>query len=161
MVFVFIVYYFILCGYLSWHDWRTMLLPDRFTCPLLWGGLLFNLFYQPDLLPDAVLGATSGYCFFAFFYWCYRGLRGEEGLGYGDVKLLAALGAWHGWQALTSLVMIAAVSGLAVVMFARRLKNDRNKKTLLPFGPFLMAAGFCISWATFRQPVSAALNFVL
>lgn len=160
MIFVLIAFYFMFCGVLSWHDWRTTLLPDRYTCPLLWGGLLFNLFYLPDKLPDAVLGATAGYCIFSLFYWAYRLFRGYEGLGYGDVKLLAALGAWHGWQALSSLIVIASLCGLAVASFLLYEDYNSHKKTPLPFGPFLVAAGFCVCWPTFRQPFLALVNLL-
>lgn len=78
------------------QDLRHGLLPDRYTCPLLWSGLLFYLCLAPHQLHDAVWGAIAGYLSLAAIYWLYRGIRGYEGLGYGDIKYLAALGAWHG-----------------------------------------------------------------
>ncbi|WP_312985870.1 A24 family peptidase [Atlantibacter sp.] len=157
----FMLFYLVMCSCLSWYDWRTALLPDRLTCPLLWGGLLFNLFCIPDSLSGAVLGAVAGYGFFACFYWLYRSLRGHEGLGYGDVKLLAALGAWHGWQSLSAIILIASLSGLIVAGLLLLANSDRHKKTPLPFGPFLVAAGFCIGWPTFEQPILVLFNSVL
>lgn len=158
MTFAFVLLYIVLCGCLCWHDWRTTLLPDRFTCPLLWGGLLFNTLLSPASLPDAVLGAVMGYGTFSIFYWLYRLMRGYEGLGYGDIKLLAALGAWHGWQSVSTIVLIASLSGLILggLLFFRGA--DRNKKTPLPFGPFLVAAGFCTSWPTFGPLIMATIK---
>ena len=161
MTLVFTLFYIVICGYLSWYDWRTTLLPDRLTCPLLWGGLLFNLFFLPQALPDAVLGAALGYGTFACFYWVYRCLRGHEGMGYGDVKLLAALGAWHGWHAISVIILIASLSGLIVAGILSFMSSKHNKKTPLPFGPFLVAAGFCVSWPTFGQLIMATVNSVL
>lgn len=161
MPLTFILFYIVVCGYLSWYDWHTTLLPDRLTCPLLWGGLLFNLFFLPVSLSDAVLGAAVGYSAFACFYWLYRCFRGHEGLGYGDIKLLAALGAWHGWQSVPMIILIASLSGLIIAGLLFWKNRLRHKKTPLPFGPFLVAAGFCVSWPTFRQPIMTLLNPVL
>lgn len=89
----FLLLYTALSLSLSFCDVRCRQLPDRFTCPLLWGGLIFHLCIIPTQLADAVWGAIAGYGSFAFIYWSYRLVRGREGLGYGDVKFLAALGA--------------------------------------------------------------------
>lgn len=91
------------------QDLRYGLLPDRFTCPLLWSGLLFYLCLAPHQLNEAVWGALAGYLSFAALYWLYRRVRGHEGLGYGDIKYLAALGAWHGWRMLPQLVLVASL----------------------------------------------------
>ena len=91
------------------QDLRHGLLPDRYTCPLLWSGLLFYLCLAPHQLHDAVWGAIGGYLCLAALYWLYRGIRGYEGLGYGDIKYLAALGAWHGWQLLPQLLLVASL----------------------------------------------------
>lgn len=147
----FLLFYIVICICLSWYDWRNTLLPDCLNCPLLWAGLLFNLICLPQSLPDAVLGAAIGYGLFSLFYWLYRVLRGYEGLGYGDVKLLAALGAWHGWQSISAIVLIASLSGLSVAGVFVLKGSVKDKKTPLPFGPFLVAAGFCVSWPTFGQ----------
>lgn len=143
--------YLALCLTLSYQDIRYGLLPDRFTCPLLWGGLLWHACNDPQRLPSAVWGAIAGYGAFAAIYWGYRLLRRREGLGYGDIKFLAALGAWHGWQSLPQLVFIAA--GLASTLVLIRLFRAgklRALKNPLPFGPFLAAAGFI----TLMQTVS-------
>ncbi|WP_228742062.1 prepilin peptidase, partial [Klebsiella quasipneumoniae] len=91
------------------QDLRHGLLPDRYTCPLLWSGLLFYLCLAPHQLHDAVWGAIAGYLCLAALYWLYRGIRGYEGLGYGDIKYLAALGAWHGWRLLPQLLLVASL----------------------------------------------------
>lgn len=129
------------------QDLKHGLLPDRFTCPLLWCGLLFNLLFRPHLLADAVVGAITGYAGLSLLFWLYRWLRRREGLGYGDVKFLAALGGWYGWELLPLLVGIA--SGLALLFISAQLIVDRTLEALknpLPFGPFLAAAGFVTGW---------------
>lgn len=135
------------------QDLRNGLLPDRFTCPLLWCGLLFYLCLAPQRLGDAVWGAIAGYLSFAGIYWLYRGFRGREGLGYGDIKYLAALGAWHGWQILPRLVLIASfLAGITwgILAFYTRLCRHRRwiLNNPLPFGPFMAAAGFWCGWQT-------------
>ncbi|MTH48460.1 prepilin peptidase [Intestinirhabdus alba] len=142
----FLLIYLILNVLLWRHDVLTGSLPDRFTCPLLWGGLLYHLFCIPDRLPDAVWGAVAGYAGFAFIYWGYWLLRRREGLGYGDVKFLAALGAWHCWEPLPALVFLAALLGCGgtAVRFATGRKEAL--KNPLPFGPYLAAAGLFIGW---------------
>lgn len=93
----FLIFYTSFSLLLGIYDARTGLLPDRFTCPLLWGGLLYHQICLPERLPDALWGAIAGYGGFALIYWGYRLRYQKEGLGYGDVKYLAALGAWHCW----------------------------------------------------------------
>lgn len=104
----FLILYACLSVLLFLWDAKHGLLPDRFTCPLLWSGLLFSQVCNPDCLADALWGAIIGYGTFAVIYWGYRILRHKEGLGYGDVKFLAALGAWHTWTFLPRLVFLAA-----------------------------------------------------
>ena len=141
----FFVAYTLLTLALSWHDWRTGLLPDRLTCPLLWGGVLYHLCFYPARLSLSLWGAIGGYIAFALIYWGYRGLRHREGLGYGDVKFLAALGAWHGWQALPELILTATLFALIFIsLSALHLREWQALKNPLPFGPFLAAAGFII-----------------
>lgn len=111
--FVAVSVYLLLNGALVCYDLRRGLLPDRFTCPLLWSGLLSCSLMTTALLADKLWGSALGYAGFAFIYWAYRLLRGREGLGYGDVKFLAALGAWHGWQSLCALVFMAAALACA------------------------------------------------
>lgn len=130
---------------LCWHDLSTGLLPDRFTCPLLWSGVLFHLCQRPLLTADALWGAIAGYSAMAALYWGYRAIRHREGLGYGDVKYLAALGAWHNWQQLPLLMLVAA--GMACIYVAGRTlwsHTTTDMKNPLPFGPFMGAAGFIL-----------------
>lgn len=131
----------ILIGFLlalSLIDWWHMLLPDALTQPLLWLGLLINAGSSAVKLSDAVYGAVAGYLCLWLLYWLFRGLTGKEGLGYGDFKLLAALGAWLGWQALPFLCLIAGLSG----MFIGVWKIWRSGKQMpFPFGPCLSISG--------------------
>ena len=120
--------------------------PDRFTCPLLWSALLFSQVCNPDGLADALWGAIIGYGTFAVIYWGYRILRHKEGLGYGDVKFLAALGAWHTWTFLPRLVFLAASFACGAVVIGLLMRGKESLKNPLPFGPFLAAAGFVVGW---------------
>lgn len=122
-------------------DWRHLLLPDCLTLPLLWAGLLYNDLNGLIPLSDALWGAVAGYTSLWAVYWSYRGITGKEGLGYGDFKLLAALGAWVGWQVLPMLVLSAAIIGIImfVIYFFRR-----TPMTTLPFGPCLSLSGLSI-----------------
>lgn len=134
-------------------DYDTMLLPDQITYPLLWGGLIANGFFHGIVgLEDAVIGAIAGYLFLWSTYWAFKLLRGKEGMGYGDFKLLGALGAWLGWQALPSVVLISAVVGLAYAGL-RIFTSKQSSAEPIPFGPFLAVAG----WVTlvFRDTVLA------
>lgn len=142
----FFILYTLLSGALCCSDARSGLLPDRLTCPLLWSGLLFHLCLTPVDLTDALWGVFAGYGFLAALYWGYRGLCKREGLGYGDVKYLAALGAWHGWQQLPVVLITACVMAVTWWLsdaFWRRSAPDM--KNPLPFGPFLGAAGFIVA----------------
>lgn len=135
------------------HD--TRLLPDEITLPLLWLGLLSALaFPQTPALADAVIGAVAGYLVLWSIYHAFRLLSGKEGMGHGDFKLLAALGAWFGWQALPALVLIASLSGLAFAI-VRRVRHgppprDDPMAAAMAFGPFLAIGGcvtlFCHDW---------------
>jgi len=125
---------------LAWIDARTGLLPDALTLPLLWLGLLVNLEHRFALLPDAVLGAVVGYLFFWLMYQLFFLITRREGLGYGDFKLLAALGAWLGWQALAGIVIAASVAALFVTLI-RRLRSGGDMRQVLHYGPYLAAAG--------------------
>lgn len=125
---------------LAFIDAETMLLPDALTLPLLWLGLLVNLGHRIVPLPEAVLGAAGGYVLLWLIFWGFKLVTGKEGLGYGDFKLMAALGAWLGWQALPLVLLSAsalgAVVGIALVASGR---HDRNQA--IPFGPYLAIAG--------------------
>jgi leader peptidase HopD len=111
-------------------------------CPLLWSGLLFHLCINPVFLPSAVIGAMAGYSGFALIYWGYRLACKQEGMGYGDVKYLAALGAWHGWCTLPLLALAAALLATVYVLIRSMVKpGEKLFKNPLPFGPFMAAAG--------------------
>jgi leader peptidase (prepilin peptidase)/N-methyltransferase len=125
---------------LTFIDLDTQLLPDDLTLPLLWLGLAFNLWGVFVPLQDAVVGAMLGYGILWSIYWIFKLVTKKEGMGYGDFKLLAALGAWFGWQALPSIILLSAGVGAAVGIFlilARRHKRDIP----IPFGPYLAGAG--------------------
>ena len=123
-------------------DLDTTLLPDDLTYPLLWAGLLAAVLgISPVNLSDAVIGAMAGYLALWSLYWVFKLLTGKEGMGYGDFKLLAALGAWLGWQYLPVVVLLSSVVGLvfAVSMMASgSVKRDQG----IPFGPYLAIAGW-------------------
>ncbi len=122
-------------------DYDTQLLPDDITLPLLWLGLAFNLGGTFVPLADAVLGAIAGYGILWSVYWLFRLLTGKEGMGYGDFKLLAALGAWLGWQVLPLIILLSSVVG-AVVGLALMVIKRRGREVPIPFGPYLAAAGW-------------------
>ncbi len=122
-------------------DVDTRYLPDVLTLPLLWAGLVVNLSNAGFAsLHNAVCGAIAGYLFLWCVYWLFRLARGVEGMGYGDFKLLAALGAWLGWSALPQVVLISAVTGAVVGLIATWRDRMRFEEPL-PFGPFLAAGG--------------------
>jgi leader peptidase (prepilin peptidase) / N-methyltransferase len=130
-------------------DARTFWLPDAITQPLTWGGLIAAAMgWTAVTLPDALAGAVAGYLCLWLVYWGFRLATGQEGMGHGDFKLLAALGAWFGWQHLLALVLIASVSGLlaaGVLWSLKRLPPNRQ----IAFGPFLTLAG---AWLMFFGP---------
>jgi leader peptidase (prepilin peptidase) / N-methyltransferase len=121
-------------------DYDTKTLPDDLTYPLLWLGLLINLDGTIVPLRDAVIGAMAGYVSLWAVYWLFKLATGKEGMGYGDFKLLAALGAWMGWTMLPTIIILSsavgAIVGIGLIVFVRR---DRNNP--IPFGPYLAAAG--------------------
>jgi leader peptidase (prepilin peptidase) / N-methyltransferase len=121
-------------------DLRTQLLPDVVTLPLLWAGLLYQLLFQPLMLSSAVIGAMAGYLALWSVYWLFKLVTGKEGMGYGDFKLLAALGAWLGWQYLPMVLILSAGVG-AIVGIAMQLALPRLRGMPMPFGPFLASAG--------------------
>ena len=125
---------------LTFIDLDTQLLPDNLTLPLLWLGLLFNLPGTFTELSSAVVGAVAGYLTLWSVYWLFKLVTGKEGMGYGDFKLLAAIGAWLGWQMLPLTILLSsavgALVGISLIVFAR---HERNVP--IPFGPYLAAAG--------------------
>jgi leader peptidase (prepilin peptidase)/N-methyltransferase len=122
-------------------DLRTYLLPDVLTLPLLWAGFVYQLLFQPLLLSSSVIGAMAGYLVLWSFYWMFKLITGKEGMGFGDFKLLAALGAWVGWSLLPLLLLLSAGIG-AIVGLAAQALSPRLRGQPLPFGPFLALAGW-------------------
>jgi leader peptidase (prepilin peptidase)/N-methyltransferase len=125
---------------LAFIDADTQLLPDDLTLPLLWGGLVANLFGLFVPLASAVIGAVAGYLVLWAVYWLFKLVRGKEGMGYGDFKLLAALGAWLGWPMLPQIVLVSSVLGAVGGILMIVLKG-RDKAVPLPYGPWLAGAG--------------------
>ena len=125
---------------LSFIDLDTQLLPDSITLPLLWLGLLLNIGGTFTDLQSAVVGATAGYLSLWTVFWLFKLVTGKEGMGYGDFKLFAAMGAWFGWQALVPLILMASVVG-AVVGIAMKMASSLREGGYVPFGPFLVGAG--------------------
>lgn len=122
-------------------DIDHQLLPDTITLPLLWLGLLFNLLATFTDIHSAVIGAIAGYLSLWLVYHGFRLVTGKEGMGYGDFKLLAALGAWMGWQALPMIILLSSLVG-AVVGISLILLKKQTRENPIPFGPFLAAAGW-------------------
>lgn len=125
---------------LTFIDFDTQLLPDDITLPLLWLGLLFNLNYGFTDLASAVIGAMAGYLVLWSVFWLFKLIRGKEGMGYGDFKLLAAIGAWFGWKLLPAVILLSSTLG-AVIGIALIVLTKRNKDVPMPFGPFLAIGG--------------------
>jgi leader peptidase (prepilin peptidase)/N-methyltransferase len=125
---------------MSFIDLDTQLLPDELTLPLMWLGLLVNLEGTFVPLRDAVIGAAAGYLSLWLVYWMFRAVTGKEGIGYGDFKLLAALGAWMGWMMLPLIVLLSSAVGATYGVSMIILKRHHTDRPI-PFGPFLAAAG--------------------
>lgn len=125
---------------LSAIDFDTQLLPDDITLPLLWLGLIFNSSGVFTSLPNAVFGAVLGYMVLWSVYWLFKLVTGKEGMGYGDFKLLAALGAWLGWQMLPLIIMLSSLVG-AMVGITLMLVLRRGPNVPIPFGPYLAGGG--------------------
>jgi len=126
---------------LTMIDVDHQLLPDDITLPLMWLGLLFNVGNTYVSLQDAVIGAMAGYLILWSIYWLFKLLTGKEGMGYGDFKLLAALGAWLGWQALPVIILLSSLVG-AICGIALMVIKRRGKEIPIPFGPYLAMAGW-------------------
>jgi leader peptidase (prepilin peptidase)/N-methyltransferase len=125
---------------LAFIDLDTQLLPDSITLPLVWAGLLLNLIGGFTDLSSAVVGAIAGYLVLWTLYWAFRLATGKEGMGYGDFKLLAAIGAFLGWQMLPVVVLLSSLVG-AVVGIAMIAFRSHGRNVPIPFGPYLAAAG--------------------
>jgi leader peptidase (prepilin peptidase)/N-methyltransferase len=135
------------CGFsaaivaLALIDWDTTLLPDDITLPLVWAGLVVAaLGWTPLPLKESLWGAIGGYLSLWFIYKAFKLLTGKEGMGYGDFKLFAALGAWFGWQALVPIILMASVIG-AIIGIAMKVFDGLREGGYMPFGPFLAGAG--------------------
>jgi len=143
---------------MTFIDFDTQILPDNLTLPLLWLGLLFNLghFFVP--LTDAVIGAMAGYLILFVVYHAFKLATGKDGMGQGDFKLLAAMGAWLGWQQLIVIIIISALLGTLVgvsLIVMKKVQRDQP----LPFGPFLAIGGLSSLW--FGQTLmDAYLKFI-
>lgn len=126
---------------LTMIDFDTYLLPDDITLPLLWLGLIVNSFNSFTDLPSALWGAIAGYLSLWSVYKLFKLLTGKEGMGYGDFKLLAALGAWMGWQMLPQIILLSSLVG-AVIGISLIVIRGRDKNIPIPFGPYLAIAGW-------------------
>ncbi|WGV99889.1 A24 family peptidase [Vibrio sp. YMD68] len=123
-------------------DLDTMLLPDQLTLPLVWSGIALALFQISSVsLQDSVIGAIAGYLCLWLVFWGFKLLTGKEGMGYGDFKLLAALGAWLGWQYLPMIILLSSLVGLVFGVIQLRLQQKGIDKAF-PFGPYLAIAGW-------------------
>ena len=129
---------------LTFIDFDTQLLPDQITLPLLWLGLTVNLLGGFTDLTSAVVGAMVGYLVLWSIYWAFKLITGKEGMGYGDFKLLGAMGAWFGWQTLPMLVLISSIVG---ILLGGTFLLVRRSREAIPFGPYLAIAG----WVTLLE----------
>ena len=133
---------------ISMIDADTQLIPDSIVLPLMWLGLAMSLFHPMIgantlfIAPsDAIVGAMAGYLTLWSIFWLFKLVTGKDGMGYGDFKLLAALGAWLGWQALPMIIMMSAVVGV-VINLTLILARGKDRSIPIPFGPYLAAAGW-------------------
>lgn len=133
---------------LTFIDLDTQLLPDDITLPLLWLGLLFNLNGGFTDIQSAVIGAVAGYLILWSVYWLFKLITGKEGMGYGDFKMLGAIGAWFGWTILPAVILLSSIAGsiigIGLIIFAKKGRN-----TAIPFGPYLALGGIAaLFWGT-------------
>jgi leader peptidase (prepilin peptidase)/N-methyltransferase len=126
---------------MTFIDLDKMLLPDSLTLLLLWAGLGLSCFENTISPIDSIIGAMVGYLSLWSIYWAFKLLTGKEGMGYGDFKLLAALGAWVGWQHLPIIILLSSVVG-AIVGITMMFINKKDSNLAIPFGPYLAAAGW-------------------
>jgi len=142
---------------LTMIDFDHQLLPDSITLPFLWLGLIANSFGLFCSLPEALWGAVFGYLSLWSVYWLFKLVTGKEGMGHGDFKLLAVLGAWFGWQLLPMIILLSSLVGAIIGIFLLVLKN-KGKSVPIPFGPYLAAAGFIAAiWG--EELTRAYLNY--
>ena len=126
---------------LTMIDYDTQLLPDDITLPLLWAGLIVNSFGLVVPLEQALWGAVAGYLSLWSVYWLFKLITGKEGMGYGDFKLLGALGAWLGWMKLPLIILLSSLIG-TIVALALIISKRQERSQPIPFGPYLAIAGF-------------------
>ncbi|HID49204.1 MAG TPA: prepilin peptidase [Chromatiales bacterium] len=143
---------------LAFIDFDTRYLPDNITLPYLWAGLFLGLFGVFADLPSAVMGAIAGYVTLWTVFQVFKLITGKEGMGYGDFKLLALLGAWLGWQALPGIILLSSVvgtlAGISLILFKKHARSHP-----IPFGPYLAIAGWiALLWGTDIN--SAYLNWI-
>jgi leader peptidase (prepilin peptidase)/N-methyltransferase len=129
---------------LAWTDARRFVLPDVITLPLGLAGLATAWLIDPASVVDHAIGATAGFASFAVFAAVYRAARGRDGLGFGDVKFIAALGAWVGWQGLPTLLLYAVITAVALVLAEAAFRRSLRLRRKLPFGPHLCLAGWLV-----------------
>ena len=154
---------------LFWIDWDTTFLPDSLTQPLLWLGLIASMLGINPLLTQfshAFWGAVVGYCLFIPLAWIVGKIKGQQAMGNGDYKLMAALGAWLGWQALLPIVLMSSITGSVIgigLMLASKLRSYGNQAgeggVYMPFGPFLVLAGalvYILGWRNILAPLGLA-----
>lgn len=134
-------------------DWDTTLLPDSLTLPLLWAGLLAANLGWNIPIHDAIWGAVAGYLSLWSVYWLFKLTTGKEGMGYGDFKLLAALGAWLGWSMILPIVLASSLIG-AIVGIGLKLSANLREGRYIPYGPFLAGAGLCVLFAGHERVMS-------
>jgi leader peptidase (prepilin peptidase)/N-methyltransferase len=125
-------------------DWHVQLLPDVITLPLLLAGLAVAAFLTRDHLVDHLIGALAGFALFALVAFAYRALRGRDGLGLGDAKLLAGIGAWVSWTGLPTVVLWGSILGLAFALARAAMGRELSLSDRLPFGTFLAAGGWLV-----------------
>lgn len=154
------------CGFcavlvtLALIDWDTTLLPDSLTLPLLWAGLIASALQWSHVdLNSSVWGAIGGYMTLWVIFWAFKLATGKEGMGYGDFKLLAALGAWFGWQALLPIIIMSSVIG-AIVGLAMKFTSGLREGGYMPFGPFLVGAGLTVM-VVGTQPALRAIGIYI
>ncbi|HLT12585.1 MAG TPA: A24 family peptidase, partial [Marinobacter sp.] len=126
-------------------DFDTQLLPDNMTLPLMWLGLVLNYFGVLTDFASAFWGAVAGYLSLWSVYWLFKLVTGKEGMGHGDFKLLAALGAWLGWQLLPAVILISSLVG-AIVGISLMVFRKHGREVPIPFGPYLAVAGVVCLW---------------
>lgn len=144
---------------MTFIDIDKMILPDQLTLPALWIGLLASLNHYLVSPSDAIIGAVLGYLILWSIYWAFKLLTGKEGMGYGDFKLLAALGAFTGWQGLLIIILLSSFVG-AIFGIVIMIRQQQGKDLAIPFGPYLAIAG----WLTilYKEPITTAyFNWVL